>query len=47
MEIIRGYEEMLEMAVIVSHPIEKVIGRLVSKGIILPEVAQRFLLEVR
>lgn len=45
MEIIRDYEELLDLAVSSIHPMESVVNRLVTKGIILPEVARRFLEE--
>jgi hypothetical protein len=47
MEIIRGYEELLDLAVSTVHPIEAVMDRLVLKGIILPEVARRFLAGIK
>jgi len=45
MEIIRDYEEVLSMAM--PHPMESVMGRLVTKGIVPEEAARRFLLETK
>lgn len=46
MEILKGYDQYIEIVVSPSHKIEGVVKHLVEKGIILPEVARRFLMEV-
>jgi hypothetical protein len=47
MEIIRNYEEMLELAVSIVHPIEAVVDRLVTKGIVTRKAAIEFLGEIK